>query len=126
MSNFFSAALLDVCYLIGIEYICNMQTAVQNKQTLISLLKANGHKLRLYGVSDLSLFGSFATGKFTPDSDVDFLVDFDPGQKSYDNFMDLSFFLEDLLGRKVELVTPQSLSKYIGPHILKQAEHVAI
>jgi predicted nucleotidyltransferase len=40
--------------------------------------------------------------------------------------MDLSFFLENLLGRKVELVTPQSLSKYIGPHILKEVENVSI
>lgn len=103
-----------------------MQTAVQNKRTLISLLKANNQKLKSYGVSSLSIFGSFITGKLDADSDVDLLVDFDPSQKSYDNFMDLSFFLEDLLGRKVELVTPQSLSKYIGSHILKQAEHVAI
>ncbi|MEJ2902324.1 nucleotidyltransferase family protein [Pedobacter panaciterrae] len=103
-----------------------MQTAVQNKRTLISLLKANSQKLKSYGVSSLSIFGSFISGKLDVDSDVDLLVDFDPSQKSYDNFMDLSFFLEDLLGRKVELVTPQSLSKYIGSHILKQAEHVAI
>jgi predicted nucleotidyltransferase len=103
-----------------------MQVAVQNKRTLISLLKANSQKLRGYGVASLSVFGSFIKGKPTPDSDVDLLVDFDPNQKSYDNFMDLSFFLEDLLGRKVEVVTPQSLSKYIGPHILKEAEHVAI
>ena len=102
-----------------------MQTAVQNKRTLISLLKANRQKLRSYGVSSLSIFGSFITGKFTETSDVDLLVDFDANQKSYDNFMDLSFFLEDLLGRKVEVVTPQSLSKYLGPHILKQAERVA-
>ncbi|SMC57225.1 nucleotidyltransferase family protein [Pedobacter nyackensis] len=79
-----------------------MHTAVQNKRALISLLKANGQKLRSYGVSSLSVFGSFITGKYNADSDVDLLVDFDPKQKSYDNFMDLSFFLEDLLGRKVE------------------------
>ncbi|WP_285059148.1 nucleotidyltransferase family protein [Pedobacter ginsengisoli] len=103
-----------------------MQTAVQNKRTLISLLKANSQKLKSYGVAKLSIFGSFTTGQPTADSDVDLLVDFDPNQKSYDNFMDLSFFLEDLLGRKVEVITPQSLSKYIGPHILKEAEHVAI
>lgn len=103
-----------------------MQTAVQNKRTLISLLKANGQQLKSYGVSNLSIFGSFITGKFNADSDIDLLIDFDPNQKSFDNFMDLSFFLEDLLGRKVEVVTPQSLSKYIGLHILKQAEHVAI
>lgn len=103
-----------------------MHTIVENKQTLISLLKANGQKLKSYGVSSLSIFGSFITGKYNADSDVDLLVDFDPNQKSYDNFMDLSFFLEDLLGRRVEIVTPQSLSKYIGPYILKEAEYVAI
>lgn len=103
-----------------------MQTAVQNKEILLSLLKANSSKIRSYGVAKLSIFGSFTTGKIKPDSDVDLLVDFDPSQKNYDNFMELSFFLEDLLGRKVEIVTPQSLSEFIGPHILKQAENVAI
>ncbi|MEE1943617.1 nucleotidyltransferase family protein [Pedobacter sp. KR3-3] len=103
-----------------------MQPAVQNKRTLISLLKANGQKLKSYGVSTLSIFGSFVTGKFNAESDIDLLVDFVPEQKNYDNFMELSFFLEDLLGRKVEVVTPQSLNKYIGSHILKQAERVAI
>lgn len=103
-----------------------MQSAVQNKLSLISLLKANSQKLKSYGVANLSIFGSFIKGKPTANSDVDLLVDFVPGKKSYDNFMDLSFFLEDLLGRKVEVVTPESLSKYIGPYILKEAEHVAI
>jgi len=100
-----------------------MQKPIQNKQSLLSLLKANGEKLRSFGVLKLSLFGSFITGKLHADSDVDLLVEFDPQQKSYDNFIELSFFLEDLLGRKVEIITPQSLSKYIGPHILTQAEH---
>ena len=103
-----------------------MQTKVQNKQSLFSLLKANSQKLRSFGVSNLSVFGSFITGKLHADSDVDLLVEFDPQQKTYDNFMELSFFLEDLLGRKVEVVTPQSLSKYIGPHILNQAEYVPL
>ena len=40
--------------------------------------------------------------------------------------MDLSFFLEDILGRKVEIVTPESLSKFIGPHILKEVQHVSL
>jgi len=53
-------------------------------------------------------------------------VDFENDKKTYDNFIGLSFYLEELLGRKVELVTRQSLSKYIGPHILRQAEHVTI
>jgi uncharacterized protein len=103
-----------------------MHTAIQNKSMLLSVLVANKQAIRSFGVSKLSVFGSFATGKFKKNSDVDFLVEFNPAQKNYDNFIELSFYLEDLLGRKVELVTPQSLSKYIGPHILNQAEYVAI
>jgi len=102
-----------------------MQAAVQNKASLFSRLQANGEKLKSFGVSNMSVFGSFTTGKLHTDSDVDLLVEFDPLKKNYDNFMDLSFFLEDLLGRKVEVVTPQSLSKFIGPHILSQAENVS-
>lgn len=45
---------------------------------------------------------------------------------TFDNFMEVSFLLEDLLGRKVELVTPESLSPYIGPHILREVESVDI
>ncbi len=93
---------------------------------LLAALTTNQQQIRSFGVSKLAVFGSFLTGVITPDSDVDFLVEFDPLQKNYDNFMELSFYLEDLVGRKVELVTPQGLSKYIGPHILKQAEYVAI
>jgi predicted nucleotidyltransferase len=93
----------------------NMHTAVQNKQSLLSLLKANGQMLRSFGVLNLGLFGSFITGKLHAGSDIDLLVEFDPQQKSYDNFMDLSFFLEDLLGRRVEVVTPQSLSIILAP-----------
>lgn len=102
-----------------------MHSAVPNKQSLISLLKENGQRLRSFGVLNLSLFGSFITGNLHADSDVDLLVEFDPGKKNYDNFIDLSFFLEELLGRKVEVVTPQSLSKYIGQHIINQAENVS-
>ena len=103
-----------------------MRQLVKNKEVLIETLIANRDAIRAFGVSGLSIFGSSVTDTLNPKSDIDFLVEFDPQKKSYDNFMDLSFYLEDLLGRKVELVTPQSLSKYIGPYILKEAEHVAI
>jgi len=103
-----------------------MIAAVRNKQTIISRLKANSGKLKSFGVERLSIFGSFVTGEPIAESDVDFLIDFVPEKKSYDNFIELSFYLEDLLGRKVEIVTPQSLSKHIGPHILHNAEYVAL
>jgi predicted nucleotidyltransferase len=102
-----------------------MQTKVDNKASLIQQLTARNAEIKNFGVKSLSVFGSFAKDtNIHPDSDVDFLVDFEPEKKTYDNFINLSFYLEDLLGRKVELVTPQSLSKYIGPGILKEAESV--
>jgi len=103
-----------------------MQVAIQNKSMLLSALVENKQKIRSFGVLRLGIFGSFTTGALNKDSDIDLLVEFDPQQKNYDNFMDLSFYLEDLLGRKIDMVTPQGLSKHIGPHILKQAEYVAI
>ncbi|SOD15358.1 nucleotidyltransferase family protein [Pedobacter xixiisoli] len=100
--------------------------AVENKQSLITRLKVNSTKLKSFGVAKLGIFGSFVKDYPTPESDVDFLIEFAPHQKNYDNFMNLSFFLEELLGRRVEIVTPQSLSKHIGPHILASAEYVAL
>lgn len=102
-----------------------MKKTVLDKEHLLLLLKNNKPKIKSYGVKRLGLFESFVKGQTHPKSDVDLLVEFRPEKKSFDNFMDLSFFLEDLLGRKVELVTPQSLNKYIGPHILKETENVA-
>jgi len=98
--------------------------AVNTKTDLFEQLISHRQELRDFGVKELGVFGSFLTTKVRVDSDVDLLVEFEPDQKSFDNFMDLSFYLEKLLGRRVEIVTPQSLSKYIGPLILNQVEHV--
>ena len=57
---------------------------------------------------------------------MDLLVEFAPGEKSFDHFMALSFLLEDELGRPVELVTREALSPHIGPHILQNVEYVEI
>lgn len=100
--------------------------AVENKQILITRLKNNSNKLKSFGIAKLGIFGSFVSDKPTDKSDVDFLVEFVPEKKNYDNFIALSFYLEELLERRVEIVTPQSLSKHIGPHILRNAEYVAL
>ena len=102
-----------------------MQAVVFNKASLLQQLSGRSREIKNFGVKQLGVFGSFAKdANIRTDSDVDFLVDFEPGKKTYDNFIDLSFYLEDLLGRKIELITRQSLSKYIGPHILKEVENV--
>ncbi len=101
-----------------------VDTAIQSKDELVSLVKENQIEIQKYGIKRLGLFGSFATERQGDDSDVDLLVEFEPGQKSFDRFMALSFFLENILGRRVDLVTTDALSPYLGPHILREVEYV--
>jgi predicted nucleotidyltransferase len=99
---------------------------VQDKDQVLMLLKAHGRELQKLGVRRCGLFGSFLRGQQNSQSDVDLLIEFEPERKSFDNFMRLAFFLEETLGRKVELVTPESLSPYIGPRILREVEYAAL
>lgn len=111
----------------NLDLILSMKKIKLNsKQDLMSAITSNREVIKGYGVSKIGFFGSFSRGTFSETSDIDLLVDFVPGKKTFDNFMELSFFLEELLGRKVELVTPQSLSEFIGPYILKEVENVSL
>jgi uncharacterized protein len=103
-----------------------LKTDIKTKQDIANVLYQNRDHLRALCVNRLGLFGSFVRGKQHPDSDIDLLVEFEPGRKTFDTFMNLSFFLEDILQHKVELVTVESLSPYIGPHITQEVEYVAI
>ena len=97
---------------------------VHTKEDLLLLIQAHREQIEAFGVSRLGIFGSFARGQPREESDVDVLVEFLPGHKTFDAFIHLAFFLEDLFGRPVELITPESLSPYIGPHILSETEYV--
>ena len=97
-----------------------------DRDKLLDSLHRNSARIKSLGVKRLGLFGSFLRNTATIESDVDLLVEFERGKKSFDNFMDLGIYLEELLNRKVELVTPQSLSKHIGPHILNQVQDVKL
>jgi len=100
--------------------------AVEKKEEVLNIIGNHQKEIRDLGVRRYGLFGSFARGQTTEQSDIDILVEFEPGQKTFDNFMELAFFLEDLLGREVDLVTAESLSPYIGPRILKEVEYASI
>ena len=99
--------------------------AVNTKQQILDLLREHQSTLRSFGVKRCGLFGSFVRTEQQARSDVDILVEFDPQRKSFDNFMNLAFYLDDLLGRKVDLVTTEALSPYIGPRILHEVEYVS-
>ena len=68
--------------------------------------------------------GSVQRNEARGDSDVDFLVEFALGQKTFDGLLALGELLESTLGRRVELVTAESISPYLRPYILSEAEDV--
>lgn len=99
-------------------------TQVQTKQDILALLRQHQTHIKSLGVKRLGLFGSFVRDEQTADSDIDLLVEFEADQKTFDNFMQLSFLLEDILPHPVELVTLESLSPYLRPYILPEVEYV--
>ena len=97
---------------------------IKTKENILELIRSNQDKIRSYGVRKLGLFGSFVRDKQKPESDIDLLVEFQQDKKSFDNFIQLAFFLEEILESRVELITIDALSPYIGPHIIKEVEYV--
>ena len=89
-----------------------------NDKEIVNIINKNSDILRKYGVKKLELFGSYVKGEQKNDSDIDFLVEFN--KPNFENFMDLVFFLEDLFGKKVELITKGSLSPHIEPYVEKE------
>lgn len=75
---------------------------------------------RKHGARNVRVFGSAARGEDAPDSDVDFLVELEPGRSLFDHVALLQE-LEDLLGRKVDLVEPQGLHWYIRDKVIAEA-----
>lgn len=100
--------------------------AVQNKEDIIFLLKQHKDTLKNLGIEQIGLFGSFIRNEQSKDSDIDLLVEFDKARKTFRNFIHTAQYLESFLGRKVEILTPESLSLYIGPHIRQETEYVKI
>jgi len=101
-----------------------MSAAATTREEVIERCTRAEPDIRRLGVRRIALFGSLARGEAKADSDVDLLVEFEPGGKSFDRFLALSDLLEHILGRRVDLVTTEALSPYIGPHILAEAADV--
>lgn len=99
---------------------------VTTKAEVLATLACHHAALRQYGVQSYGLFGSFVRNESTSTSDIDIMVEFLPGQKTFENFMNLAFFLENILGRRVDLLTKESLSPYLRPRILQEVEYVPI
>lgn len=78
-----------------------------------------------YGLSAIGLFGSYLRNEQSAKSDIDLLIDFDPEKENFDNYMAVYDIFETLFkNEKIEIVTKNGLSKYIGPKILKDVMYV--
>jgi len=97
---------------------------ISKRDDLVRTLRENEQAIRRFGVRRLGFFGSFQRDAANAESDVDLLVEFEPGRATFDHFMGLSFFCDELFGRRVEIVTSSGLSPYIGPRIRQEVEYV--
>lgn len=97
---------------------------MSNRSDTMQLLQRHLSAMRRdFGVTDLALFGSTARDEAGERSDVDILVTFD-GPATADRYFGLQFFLEDLLGRPVDLVTDKALRPELRSYIEREAMYV--
>ncbi len=93
---------------------------------ILEIIEDNRHSLKRLGVKRIGIFGSFARNTSQKNSDVDVLVEFQRGKKTFDNYMDLKEFLEGLLKRKVDLVIRETIKSRLRPSILKDAQYAGL
>jgi hypothetical protein len=93
-----------------------------NRDDVVEVLKSRRTAYKRYGVKTLALFGSAARNRMRKTSDVDIMVQFE--QPTWVNYIGLKFYLEDLLGRNVDLVTPDSLKPAVRPSVERDLLYV--
>ncbi|MFH0842405.1 MAG: nucleotidyltransferase family protein [Bacteroidota bacterium] len=92
---------------------------------ILATIKTHKPDLFKFGIRDIGLFGSFARDEQSDNSDIDILIDFDPDKENFDNYMAVCDLIENLFrNRKIEIVTKNGLSPYIGPGILNEVLYV--
>jgi predicted nucleotidyltransferase len=95
------------------------------KENIIATLKSHKPDLLKFGVANIGLFGSYLRNEQSDKSDIDLLIDFEPGEENFDNYMAVYDIFESIFkNQKVEVVTKNGLSKYMGPKILKEVMYV--
>ena len=92
-----------------------------NKNYILLEIKRQKSELLNLGIVKIGLFGSYVRGNQTENSDIDILIEFEPEKENFDNYMSVYDILEQMFrNEKVEIVTKNGLSPYIGPKILKE------
>ncbi len=94
------------------------------RDEVLALLRAHKAELDAFGLKSLALIGSVARDEAGPDSDIDFLVEFE-GEATWDRYTDVKFFLEDQFERRIDLVMTGALKPRMRPSVEQDAIHVA-
>jgi len=94
-----------------------------NSDKIIKLINENHQNINKFRVKQIGLFGSYVTNKQKSKSDIDLLVEFKKGKKTFDNYMDLKFYLEDIFGCNVDLVVKEALKIELKSCILKSVKY---
>jgi len=97
---------------------------VAKASDVLSLINVNKDDIGKLGIVRVGLFGSFSRGEQNSESDIDLLVEFEKGKKNFRNYMNFIRLTENLFGREVEVVTPESLSPYIAPYVNEEIKYV--
>ena len=76
-----------------------------------------------FKITEIGVFGSYVRGEQREDSDIDVLVEFEKGYKTFDNYMELKFFLEEILTSKIDLVIKTAIRDEIKQNILSEVTY---
>ncbi len=94
-------------------------------KTILTKLEENTAAIKKFGVKRIGLFGSYIRDEQKATSDIDILIEFEKGKVTFDNYMDLKFFLEDLFKCKVDLVMKDTIKPDLKPYILGSVKYAA-
>ncbi len=102
-----------------------INSVMTTKESILDSIKNFRPQLTKLGIKDIGLFGSYSRNEYSKQSDIDILIDFEPDKENFDNYMEIYDLLENLFkDEKIEVVTKNGLSPYIGPNILKEVVYV--
>ena len=94
-------------------------------EIILGMLENNKNKIGQYGVKRIGLFGSYCKNEQKKESDIDILVEFKKGEKTFDNYMDLKFFLEALFDCTVDLVVKEAIKIDLKSSIMRSVKYAS-